>query len=136
MSEIFNTILVWFLRISLSLGFLSASADRFGFWPPEMSTWGHWQSFLDYTAVLNPWFPTSFIPIIGAIVTALEIALALALLLKLKTRITAYSSGLLLLIFGISMAFTIGIKAPLDYSVFSASAAAFSLLLFENRKKK
>ena len=40
-------------------------------------------------------------------------------------------SGLLLLSFAIGMATGLGIKAPLDYSVFSAAAATFLLAFWE-----
>ena len=40
-------------------------------------------------------------------------------------------SGWLLLIFALAMTFTTGIKAPLDASVFAASAATFSLALIK-----
>jgi hypothetical protein len=45
-----------FLRLSISVGFLSAAADRFGWWRAEVSVWGNWRSFLDYTQLMNPWF--------------------------------------------------------------------------------
>lgn len=45
-----------FLRLALSAGFLSAVADRFGIWSKEVSVWGNWDSFLNYTQVINPWF--------------------------------------------------------------------------------
>jgi hypothetical protein len=43
---------------------------------------------------------------------------------------------LLLTIFGISMALTLGMKAPLDYSVFTAAAAAFSLAVMAADHKR
>ncbi|WP_223275962.1 hypothetical protein [Algoriphagus aquimarinus] len=46
-----------FLRLAISLSFLSAVADRFGMWPAEISVWGNWQNFVDYSAVINPWMP-------------------------------------------------------------------------------
>jgi hypothetical protein len=36
--------------------------------------------------------------------------------------------------FGTAMAISFGIKSPLDYSVFSASAGALLLALFQTRK--
>lgn len=122
-----------FLRFSISLGFLSASADRFGMWPKESSTWGNWDSFLDYTQVLNPWFPDALIPIIGATATAAEIVFAFFLILGFKTELFAKLSAILLLIFALSMTFSIGIKSAFDYSVFTASAAAFALSLIKEK---
>jgi thiosulfate dehydrogenase (quinone) large subunit len=117
----------WFLRISVSAGFLSAVADRYGLWDKKHSAWGNWESFVAYTGTLNPWFPPDFIPVIGAVATFLEIAFALMLLTTFRTSITAKCSGILLLLFALSMTFSNSIKAPLDYSVFCASAAAFAL---------
>src|SRR5690606_17514708 len=116
-----------FLRLALSAGFLSAVADRFGWWSKEVSAWGNWDNFLEYTGILNPWFPESIIPIIGTMATIAEIVLAIGLIIGFKTEWFAKLSGFLLLIFALSMTFSIGIKAPFDYSVFIAAAAAFAL---------
>lgn len=116
-----------FLRLSISAGFLSAVADRFGLWGKDVSVWGTWQGFVDYTAMINPWFPEGMIPTLAIIATAFEVLFAACLLLGFKTRFFANLSGILLLAFALSMAFSIGIKGPLDYSVFAASAAAFAL---------
>lgn len=122
-----------FLRLSISAGFLSASADRFGRWPENVSSWGNWDSFLEYTEILNPWFPLSFIPILAIVATAAEIIFGLCILVGFKTRLFASLSGVLLLLFALSMTFSSGIKGALDYSVFSASAAAFALSLMKGK---
>jgi hypothetical protein len=49
------------------------------------------------------------------------------LLLGWQTRATALLSGSLLLLFAVTMTGVLGIKAPLDASVFSAAAGAFLL---------
>ncbi|WP_299442491.1 DoxX family protein [uncultured Aquimarina sp.] len=122
-----------FLRVSVATGFISAVADRFGLWPKEKSAWGTWDSFLEYTKLLNPWAPEFMTNSIGLIATLAEIILAFFLLIGFKTALSARISGVLLLIFGVTMTFTLGIKAPLDYSVFSASAAAFGLSLIKEQ---
>lgn len=126
----YNKLIKLGLRLALALGFLSAVADRIGWWPPEVSAWGSWESFLAYTEVLNPLVPNSLIPTLGLIVTIIEVILGLGLLLGFKTRLVAYLSGALLLLFALAMAITTGIKGPLDYSVLSAAAAAFALSTF------
>ncbi|RUT67922.1 DoxX family protein [Flavobacterium cupreum] len=126
-------IVEWFIRIALSVGLLSAVADRFGFWSKELSAWGNWESFLAYTQKINPMFPPSLIPFLGGLATILEIAFAIGLLSTFKTTFFAKATGFLLLLFGLSMAFSTNIKAPLDYSVFCASAAAFSLGIIAKR---
>src|SRR3954470_20834215 len=126
-------IIEWFLRISLSAGFLSAVADRFGFWDKAHSAWGNWQTFIHYTQTLNPSFLEPIIPFIGALATLLETLFAIGLLTRFKTVFVAIGSGSLLLLFGFAMTVSNSVKAPLDYSVFTASAAAFSLaVLYKN----
>lgn len=122
-----------FLRLAISLSFLSAVADRFGYWPPEVSVWGNWQNFVDYTQIINPWFPAPFISTLAIIATVAEVVFALCLLVGFKTQLFAKLSGLLLLLFAFSMTLSVGIKAPFDYSVWTATAAAFALSLFSEK---
>ncbi|MCD0472618.1 MauE/DoxX family redox-associated membrane protein [Flavobacterium sp. JAS] len=127
----------WFLRIALSAGFLSASADRFGLWPKNVSAWGNWQSFVTYTQSLNPYAPYSLIPLLAYTATGLEIALGILLLTNFKTIWIARASSALLLLFALSMTIAISIKTPLDYSVFTGSAAAFMLsIIVQLRQNK
>lgn len=122
-----KTIIKLFLRLAISAGFLSAVADRFGIWSAEASVWGNWGNFVQYTEVINPWFPTSLVPTLAIIATSAEILFAFFLLIGFKTELFAKLSGFLLLIFALSMTFSIGIKGTFDYSVFIASAGAFAL---------
>jgi thiosulfate dehydrogenase (quinone) large subunit len=117
----------WFLRIALSAGFLSAVADRFGLWNKDVSAWGNWENFIAYTQTINPYVPANIIPLLGYVATALEILLGVLLLTNFKTNLVARVSGILLLLFALSMTFSKSIKVPLDYSVFCAAAAAFAL---------
>jgi len=128
-----NKVIKLFLRIAISLGFLSAVADRFGIWGKELSVWGNWDSFLQYTELINPWLPNSMISIVGIIATIAEIVFAICLIIGFKTELVAKLSGFLLLIFSLSMTFSTGIKAAFDYSVFSASAGAFALSLMKEK---
>lgn len=122
-----------FLRLSISSAFLSAVADRFGIWNSEVAAWGDWKSFLKYTALINPWIPGSMIPAVATIVTAAETLFALCLLVGFKTELFARLSGFLLLLFALSMTFSTGIKSAFDYSVFTASAAAFALSMIKEK---
>jgi len=128
-----KSVIKLFLRLALSAGFLSAVADRFGLWSKDVSVWGNWNNFLRYTEQLNPWFPDSLIPTLGAIATGAEIVFGICLVVGFKTELTARLSGLLLLVFALSMTFSTGIKGAFDYSVFSASAAAFALSLMTEK---
>ena len=120
-------IVEWFLRISISIGFLSAVADRFGLWGQSVSAWGNWEAFATYTNKLLPFLSHNMASIFGGIATALELILGLLLLTNIKSSSVSFVSGVLLLIFGLTMTFSLGIKAPFDYSVYTASAAAFGL---------
>jgi thiosulfate dehydrogenase [quinone] large subunit len=119
--------------MALALGFLSAVADRLGVYPEEISVWGNWQSFVDYTGLINPWLPPSLVPPAAVAATAAEVIFGIALLIGFKTELFAKLSGILLLVFALAMSFSLGPKAPLDYSVYAAAAAAFALGTMNNK---
>jgi thiosulfate dehydrogenase [quinone] large subunit len=122
-----------FLRFAIAAAFLSAVADRFGMWNEKVSAWGNWKNFLAYTRVINPWIPDALIPALGFIATAAEIIFAVFLIIGFRTEFFARLSGFLLLLFALSMTFSVGIKPVFDYSVFSASAAAFALSILNEK---
>ncbi len=104
-----------YFRIAVGIGFLSAVADRLGLWGPPATpnvSWGNFHNFLAYTAKLNPWFPASWIPTVGWVATVCEIAFGSALIIGYRTRLAAVLSGVLTLVFAISMVFGVGIHAP------------------------
>jgi uncharacterized membrane protein YphA (DoxX/SURF4 family) len=92
------------LRIGLSVGFLSAVADRLGLWgafgQPNV-VWGNFSRFLEYTHTLNWYLPAGMILPLGIITTGAEILFGLLLLVGWRTRTAALLSGLLLLTFGV-----------------------------------
>ncbi len=119
-----------FLRLAISGSFLSAVADRFGLWgvPGSASVaWGNWENFLAYSNSVNSFVSPGFGYVLAVVATALEIILPLLLLVGYKIKITAATSGVLLTGFAVAMTISFGIKAPLDYSVFTAAAACFLL---------
>lgn len=118
-------------RFALGVGFLSAVADRLGFWGApgaEGVAWGSFPRFLAYAETLNPWFPASWIPAVGVAVTLAEVVLGLGLLAGWRTRQLGLAAGLLLLAFGVGMTAGTGVKSALDASVFAAAGAALLLL--------
>ena len=115
-----------FLRIAIASTMLSAVADRFGFWG-ENSVWGNFENFEKYTRQLTFFLPESLSKFSAYTATFLEILLPILLILGFKSKIAASATGILLLIFALSMCISLGIKAPLDYSVWVGSAAAFLL---------
>jgi len=64
---------------------------------------------------------------LAVISTGAEILFGLLLLVGWHTRTAALLSGTLLMAFGLAMALALGVKAPLDYSVFSAAGGALLL---------
>lgn len=122
--------IAWILRIALFTAFLSAVTDRFGFFGgsgAENVAWGAWQPFVDYTATLLFFLPAALVSVSAIIATAAEIVLGLWLLTAWQTRWAAWASAALLLSFAVSMTLALGIRAPLNYSVFTATAAALAL---------
>lgn len=85
-------------------------------------------------AVLDPHNAVNCCPFLAWAATALEFSFGLALLLGIWLRWAALGSSVLLLLFATAMAISFGIKSPLDYSVFSASAGAIVLALREFRQ--
>ena len=124
-----------FSRVALGAGFLSAVADRFGLWgapgKPGVA-WGDFQHFTHYTGTVNSFLPTRVIPALAWGATIAETILGLALILGIYKRVMTLGSAVLLLMFALAMSISFGIKAPLDYSVFSASAAGFLLFAMQN----
>ena len=126
------------LRLALAAGFLSAVADRFGLWGKPGSpgvAWGDWSHFISYTAKLNWFLPRSLSQPLGALATLLEIILALGLLAGFWPRGFAFASSGLLLLFALSMTFALGIKPPLDASVYTAAAGAALLGTVVSRRQ-
>ncbi|MEH6538329.1 MAG: DoxX family protein [Psychroserpens sp.] len=134
MDKMNSTTIKLFLRFAIAIGFLSAVADRFGLWNKEVSVWGNWNNFLEYTQIINPWIPSSMISSIGIIATAAEIVFAVCLIIGFKTELFAKLSGFLILLFALSMTFSTGVKGVFDFSVLTASAGSFALSLIKEKK--
>ena len=119
-----------FLRVALGVSFLSAVADRFGLWgafgEPHVA-WGTFARFVAYTRTLNGFLPGAAVPTLAIVATCAETLLGILLVLGWQTRRTALFSGVLLLLFAVTMTGALGIKAPLDASVFSAAGGALLL---------
>src|SRR6202012_337528 len=126
-SDSFLRVSIWSLRVALAAAFLSAVADRFGFWGPNGTHgvgWGDWSHFVAYTGKLLWFLPSALVNPAAWVATIAEAGLAIALLTGLAPRIVALASAVLLASFALAMAIALGVKAPLDYSVFTATAAA------------
>ncbi len=121
---------IMLVRLSLGASFLSAVADRFGYWGapgrPHVA-WGEFSRFVAYTAKLNWFLPSSTAVFLAWAATVAELVLGMMLVFGVSTRPAAYLSSALLLLFAVAMTLSLGLKAPLDYSVFTAFAAALLL---------
>ena len=99
-----------FLRLALGISFLAAVADRFGLWgsfgQPNVA-WGDFSHFVAYTRKLNWFIPSAAIPALAWAATCLEVLLGAALVLGAFTRVVAFLSGRLLLLFALSMTFAL-----------------------------
>jgi uncharacterized membrane protein YphA (DoxX/SURF4 family) len=113
------------LRISLGAAFLSAVADRFGWWAPfGQGSWGSMEAFADYTHELVPFASGWLLTAIVWAATATEVLLGVLLLIGWQPKLVGAAACLVLIIFGTAMAVSFGISSPLSYSVFSAASAA------------
>jgi uncharacterized membrane protein YphA (DoxX/SURF4 family) len=113
-------------RFALGAAFLSGIASRFGFWGPAVG-YGSFDDFIRYTAEVNAFMPAATIPLLAWAATVAELFLGVALVTGLWPRWVTLGAAALLGVFGVAMAASFGIKEPLDYSVFSACAAALLL---------
>jgi hypothetical protein len=133
-----------YAQIALGVTFLEAVADRFGLLG-RYGGWGNFANFTDYTAKVLSFMPASTIPFFAWAATIGETVFGLALVLygvlplrivnkSIWPRWMALGSSILLLLFAIAMTISLGLKKPLDYSVFSASACALLLAVYPNRR--
>jgi putative oxidoreductase len=120
-----------YARLALGISFLSGIADRFGIWRGRNVGYGNFDGFIRYTAKVNAFMPASTIPFLAWAATMAELVLGALLILGVWPRVVAVASALLLILFGIAMAISFGLKSPLDYSVFSAAAASFLLAIHQ-----
>ncbi|WP_404346793.1 hypothetical protein LG311_14005 [Sutcliffiella horikoshii] len=128
-----------FIRIFLGLMYLWVVADRLGIFGPVGNlgvVWGNFDHFLEYTATLNPWFPRIVSDILGYFVTFLEVVLGVLLVSGIRLKEAALASLAQLLVFLLSMTFSIGFKEAFDYIVFTVVVAAASALVYKDAKKR
>ena len=128
-----------YLRLALGTGFLLLGLDRLGAWGPNGKpwvSWGDWKHFSAYAHEVMNFLPGQLAEVLAFIATIAEITFGLLLLIGLFTRWAAIGAAILTAAFAIAMAISSGITSPINYSVFTVSAA--SLLLstqYTNNKK-
>jgi putative oxidoreductase len=121
-----------YARLALGSAFLSAVAGRFGIWNGSVD-WTRFARFIDRTAEVNAFMPAFTIPFLAWAATVAEISLGICLIAGIQLRWTALGAAVLLAMFATAMMISLGPKAPLDSSVFSASAGALLLWLHARR---
>lgn len=118
------------LRCALGITFLTPVLDRLGILGPAGTgniEWGNWENFINYTTTLMPYLDRSVTNVMAGIATASEFIIAVGLIIGFKTKYAAIGSCLLTFTFILFMATSVGIQKPINFGVFTASAA--SLLL-------
>jgi len=76
---------------------------------------------------VNSFAPPAIIPLLAWLATALETIFGVALVVGFKVEYAAYGSAILFALFALAMTWSLGVKAPLNYSVFADVAGAFLL---------
>src|ERR1700674_1649260 len=100
----------------------SGIASRFGLYGRDVG-YGNFANFERYTAEVNAFMPAFTIPFLAWAATAAELVFGVLLIVGIWPRLVSWAGAILLALFGIAMTLPRGIKSPLNYSVFSASAA-------------
>jgi len=124
-----------YLRLALGIGFIVPVLDRLGLLGKpgqKLISWGDWDHFISFTGMLIPFMGKSMVNIAGFIATVLEVIFGIGLIIGFKTRLMAFGSFALTLLFGLSMALFLGYKAPLNFSVFPCSAGSLLLATLTN----
>jgi len=127
-----NSLAQLILRYALGIGFILPVLDRIGWLgaPGDKNVgWGNWENFTNYTHSLVPYVTIQAASFLGFIALAAEVLFGILLIIGYKTKLAAYGSFLLTLIFALSMLFFSSYRAPFNYSVFVVS---FSSLLLSN----
>jgi putative oxidoreductase len=127
---------ILYARVALGAAFLSGIADRFGLYRGRNVGYGDFAGFERYTAQVNSFMPAATIPFLAWAATAAEFLLGVALIIGIWPRWVALGGAFLLVLFGVAMGISFGIKSPMDYSVFSASACAVLLAFYQDRKSE
>lgn len=127
------------IRILLAIIFLWVVADRLSFLGPAGNTgvvWGNFENFLDYTATLNPWFSRALSDFLGYLVTIIEVVLAFLLVSGIRLKEASLASFALLVVFTLSMIFSVGFKEAFDFIVFTVVLATACALIYLDSKLK
>lgn len=124
-----------FLRLSIGVAYFVYGTDRLGLWGKygeKNVSWGDWQHFMIRAEEIMNFLPHSLVEPFAVIATAAEISFGVLLVIGFKTRQAALGSGILSLLFAVSMTISSGFLSPLGYGVFAICAASFLLYTIES----
>ncbi|MTH17627.1 DoxX family protein [Flavobacterium sp. LC2016-01] len=125
------------LRLALGITFLTPVSDRLGILGAPGTgniEWGNWQNFIDYTATIMPIFERPMVNFMGGAATVAELFIGIFLIIGFKTKWAARGASLITLTFIIFMTLSVGIQKPINYGVFTASAAGLLLSFIPSYK--
>ena len=134
-----NKIARLYLRLALGTGFTLLGLDRLGAWGPNGKpwvSWGDWHHFSAYAHEVMRFLPGQIAEVFAIIATIAEITIGILLLIGWQTRWAALGSAILTGCFAIAMAISYGITSPINYSVFTVSAASLLLSTQYSPNKK
>jgi putative oxidoreductase len=115
-------------RLLIGIAFFENVIDRLGFIGPPGApgvSWGDFQHFIAYTAVVNAFAPAALIPALAIVATIFEGSFGITMLLGLRVRLA--SAGSALLLFAFATAMVISGLSQFSYAVYLMSAAAWYL---------
>jgi uncharacterized membrane protein YphA (DoxX/SURF4 family) len=123
------------LRFALGITFLTPVSDRLGLLGPAGTgnvEWGNWDNFISYTTTLMPFLDRPMVNVMGGIATVFELLIGVLLIIGFKTKYAAIAGSLLTLTFIVFMTLFVGIQKPINFGVFTATAASFLLSRIPN----
>src|SRR6266487_5931964 len=105
--ETFSSFFQLYLRIALGAGYITFGLDRLGVWGKygeKNVSWGDWKHFMEYASQVMSFLPFSMVYVLAVTATICEITFGTLLIIGKWTRLAALCSGLLSLMFAVSMA--------------------------------
>ncbi len=115
-----STLTAQIVAVLLAAQFAGAVADRFGaFGPPGAAgvSWGSWQAFVDYTALLLHGVPREAVVVVAVAATLVEVALSVALVSGWQRRWVGKAAAGLLFCYLVAMAASVGWGEVARYGV-------------------
>lgn len=115
-------------RLIIGLAFFENVIDRLGFLGPPGApgvSWGDFQHFITYTAVVNAFAPAAIIPTLAVLATIAEGTLGVTMLLGARVRLASVGSALLFCTFATAMVLS-GLS-QMQYGVYLMSVASWAL---------